>query len=135
MEESTAGRAISLETIDRASVRHLAESDNAHQQTAASVGKNVHHIRLDRQDEIQAFASTLSGSDSKKFLQLYQEEMQALAQASIDAAAAMHAQISFDQIANSAKQVQTMNSSSKIGNWISIAISIVAILSIIKLFL
>jgi len=83
---------VRLEVIDRASVRRLVQDDAQYMSDAIAGGGNPHHVSLDRQDQVDAFAAALSDPDKAEFLRLYGEELNASAQARLDAAAALNAQ-------------------------------------------
>jgi hypothetical protein len=59
---------------------------------AALAGRNIHQLSLDRQNQVQAFAATLSPEDALKFWTLYGDEMQAVSQAVLDQANRTNAQ-------------------------------------------
>lgn len=70
---------VSLATIDRPSVRRLAEEFARALRAAANTGRNAHQLALDQQDELAAFSATLSSEDALRLSVLYTEEMLALA--------------------------------------------------------
>jgi hypothetical protein len=92
---------VALPSIDRSSVRALVEEDSAHMRLAHRAGVNAHQVALDRTDQINAFAASLSEPDRAVFLKLYQEEMGASSRSMMDQAKKLNAQTA----AKSIKQI------------------------------
>lgn len=105
--------AIQLETIDRTSVRALVAEDKEYLLRAIAAGENAHHVSLDRQDQIDAFAASLNEDDKAEFYRLYLEELNASTQASLDATAAMNAQ-------TAEIHIQNAQAASNVATWISL---------------
>lgn len=68
---------IALESLDRLSIRALAEKHSAELRDVAQSGGNVYQASLDQQDRITEFSSTLAEEDVIKYLNIYSEELEA----------------------------------------------------------
>ena len=75
---------ITLENLDRASIRQLAEKEAEELLKIAREGGNVYQKSLDQKDEIEAFVNTLSPDDQARFHSIYTEEVDACTNKTID---------------------------------------------------
>jgi len=83
---------ITLESLDRPSIRALAEKHSAELRDVAQSGGNVYQASLDQQDKITEFTSTLSEEDAINFLNTYSEELNACASKTNDETAVVLAE-------------------------------------------
>lgn len=119
---------ISLESIDRASVRALAEEDTEHLRQAHRAGANVHQTSLDRADQVNEFMLTLNEVDRAAFIRLYQEEMAA-------ARRSMHDKANQSNAQTAARHVKQITRAAQISRAISIvAFTAIAIL-VMRMFI
>ena len=118
--ESGDSMPIHLNVIDRHSVRALVAREGELMAKIATTGGNVHQYALDRQDEIQKFAATLSEKDSPMFWEIYTQEIMATSQTANNMLAAA--------------QLKDVKAASNVATWISIIVFFVALIAIIKLF-
>jgi hypothetical protein len=118
---------IGLSSIDRASVRALAEAYHQYLGEAAAAGRNPHQIALDWQDEIVAYTASLKDADAQRFGQLYIEETTALTQATIAKTAEINAQVA-------ARQIQEATGASQVATWVSLIAFFIFLITMIKMF-
>jgi hypothetical protein len=83
---------IALESLDRLSIRALAEKHSAELRDVAQSGGNVYQASLDQQDRITEFSSTLAEEDVIKFLNIYSEELEACSSKTNDETTALLAE-------------------------------------------
>jgi hypothetical protein len=83
---------ITLESLDRPTIRALAEKNSAELREVAQSGGNVYQVSLDQQDKITEFSNTLSEEDAIKFLNMYSEELNACSSKTNDETAAVLAE-------------------------------------------
>jgi hypothetical protein len=117
---------IHLNVIDRSTVRKLVEGDNAYLRRAASEGRNVHQVSLDRSDQVQAYMAGLSETDLALFIKLYEEEMHAVTQAMLQETAEINAQ-------TAQRNINNAQSASNISTWISLIVFFIVLISFIKM--
>lgn len=118
---------ISLSTIDRASVRALAEAYHQYIGEAIAAGRNAHQLALDWQDEIDAYAASLQEADALRFTQLYVEETTALTQATIAKTAEINAQVA-------TRQIQAAAGASQVATWFSLIAFFIFLITMIRIF-
>lgn len=112
--------------IDRAFVRNLAVKNFEALQAAAIAGKNTHQLALDQSDEIEAFIKTLPPKDISKFSALYEQELNAATQASIDKTMAINAQATNQLLENATK-------TNNVSIWISLIVFFIVLVSFIRM--
>jgi len=111
---------VHLETIDRPSVRQFVAAHSQYLLDAIAAGRNPHEITLDRQDQVNAFAATLSASEAERFYNLYTEELNASTQASLDKTAHLNAQV--------------VAKTGQVTTWLSLIVFFVFLVSLIRIF-
>ncbi|MEX1199682.1 MAG: hypothetical protein WEB02_02730 [Methylophaga sp.] len=84
---------ITLEKLDRPSIRALAEKHSAELKDIAQSSGNVYQAALDQQDRVTEFSGTLSEEDAIKFLNMYSEELNACSSKTNDETAAVLAEV------------------------------------------
>lgn len=120
-------RGVTLESIDRQSIRELVRQDSEHMVDVARRGGNVYQTSLDRQDEISNFVTKLSVEDQQKFYTIYSEELQASTNTKTDQITAIHAKTHDDLLKN-------INSSSHVSTWISLIVFFIILSSVITMY-
>ena len=118
---------INLSSIDRASVRALAEAYHHHLGNAAAAGRNPHQVALDWQDKIAAYTTSLKDADAQQFAQLYVDETNALTQAMIAETARINAHAT-------AQQVQATTGATQVTTWITLIALFVVLITMIRMF-
>ncbi|MGK5039914.1 hypothetical protein ACQ4WQ_06205 [Janthinobacterium sp. GB1R12] len=112
--------------IDRALVRNLAVKNFEALQAAAIAGQNTHQLALDQSDEIETFIKTLPPEDRSKFSALYEQELNAATQASIDKTMAINSQTANQLLDNVTK-------TNNVSIWISIIAFFIVLIGFIKM--
>jgi hypothetical protein len=112
--------------VDRAFVRNLAVKNFEALQAAAIAGKNTHQLALDQSDEIEDFIKALPSEDKSKFSTLYEQELNAATQASIDKTMAINSQTANQLLDNATK-------TNNVSIWISIIVFFIVLIGLIKM--
>lgn len=97
--------------VDRAFVRNLAVKNFEALQAAAIAGKNTHQLALDQSDEIETLIKTLQPDDRPKFSALYEQELNAATQASVEKTMAMTSQTANQLLDNVTKPITSIDGS------------------------
>ncbi|MDO8033879.1 hypothetical protein O3297_10665 [Janthinobacterium sp. SUN128] len=122
---SSADRSIAP-TVDRAFVRNLAVKNFEALQAAAIAGKNTHQLALDQSDEIESFIKTLPHEDGSKFSALYEQELNAATQASIDKTMAINSQTANQLLDNVTK-------TNNVYKWISLIAFFIVLIGFVRM--
>lgn len=125
--DDTDARGITLDSIDRQSIRELVRQDAERMVEVARAGGNVYQTSLDRQDEISNFVAKLNDADQQKFYTIYAEELRASTNTQTDQLTAIHAKSHDDLVKN-------INSSSQVSTWISLIVLFIILSSVITMY-
>ncbi|KKO63261.1 hypothetical protein VM94_03011 [Janthinobacterium sp. KBS0711] len=112
--------------VDRAFVRNLAVKNFEALQAAAIAGKNTHQLALDQSDEIETLIKTLQPDDRPKFSALYEQELNAATQASVEKTMAMTSQTANQLLDNVTK-------TNNVYRWISLIAFFIVLIGFIKM--
>ncbi|WP_058048718.1 hypothetical protein [Janthinobacterium sp. Ant5-2-1] len=112
--------------VDRAFVRNLAVKNFEALQAAAIAGKNTHQLALDQSDEIETLIKTLQPDDRPKFSALYEQELNAATQASVEKTMAMNSQTANQLLDNVTK-------TNNVYRWISLIAFFIVLIGFIKM--
>ena len=115
-----------VQAVDRAFVRSLAVKNFEALQAAAIAGQNTHQLALDQSDEIAAYVKTLPNEDLSKFSALYEQELNAATQASIDKTMAINSQTVNQLLENATK-------TNNVSIWISLIVFFIVLISFVRM--
>lgn len=121
------GTVITIEQIDRKSIRTLVVASSAEMQEIAVRGENIFQYSLDLRDQVDAFARTLSEEQKETFYTIYAEELEASTNASNVKTAAIYEQTA--QV-----HLQNAQNASNVATWMSLIIFFIFVIGAISIF-